>query len=198
MTGKRAVVAALCSIKSGVLKTGSTARAFFKRVSLPQPNTFSCSKAEGMLATLPKILRTGEWQLLAKKLSMYSMANLPSRSQIRRLSKESMERSIGNAPIRRLLSSGHTCPSTTLDNYCPWRAAGHTRPGLSPQTPPDFLARRVGRAGAAPSTPQEQGVVPSRWRATRLPLAPVGPQQPVGALPGPSVDRAHMLWLPDG
>jgi hypothetical protein len=55
--------------------------------SLPQPNTFSCSKAEGMLATMLKILRIGEWQLLAKKLGMHSTVNLPSRSQIRRLSK---------------------------------------------------------------------------------------------------------------
>jgi len=69
---------------------------------------------------------------------------------------------------------------------------------LWPQTHPCFLACDVGRGGAAPSTHQDQGLWTSRLRAKRPPLAPVVPQKTVGSLPCPIVDRAQMLWLPEG
>jgi hypothetical protein len=52
--------------------------------------------------------------------------------------------------------------------------------------------------GAAPSTHQDQGLVTSRLRAKRLPLAPVVPQKTVGSLPYPIVYCSQMPWLPCG
>jgi hypothetical protein len=71
-------------------------------------------------------------------------------------------------------------------------------PALWPQTPPCFLACGVGDMGAAPATPQDQGLVTSRLLATRLPLAPIVPQTTVRSLPRPIVYCAHMSWLPEG
>ena len=105
---------------------------------------------------------------------------------------------IGKLPIRRLPSRGNTFPYTTFDHCCPWRSAWHTPPDSSPQTPPCFLACGVGCVGAAPATPQAQGLLTSRPQARRLPLAPVVPQKTVGALPCPIVDRSQLAWLPGG
>jgi hypothetical protein len=112
--------------------------------------------------------------------------------------REKIVKQLANAPIRRLLSRGKTLPYTTFDHVFPWRAAWHTPPALWPQTPPGILACGVGGAGAAPATQQAQGLVTSRLRAKRLPLAPVVPQKTVSALPCPIGYGAQRPWLPGG
>ena len=49
--------------------------------------------------------------------------------------------------------------------------------------------------GAAPVTHQVQGLVTSRGCARHRPLAWCLPQNPLGALPGPSVDSGQSAWL---
>src|SRR2546428_10493936 len=74
----------------------------------------------------------------------------------------------------------------------------HSTPDWWPQTHPGFRACGVGCVGAAPSTPQDPGLLTSRPPARRLPLAPGVPQKTVGALPCPIEDGSHMAWLPAG
>jgi len=51
---------------------------------------------------------------------------------------------------------------------------------------------------AAPVTHQDQGLVTSRSRARRLPLASSMPQKTLGSLPCPIVYSVQIVWLPRG
>ena len=111
---------------------------------------------------------------------------------------------IGNAPIRRLLSRGHTFPYTTLDNFFPWRLAWHTPPTCGRRRIPVFL--RVVSAVSAPHHPPirikasgrlagEPNVCPWHLSCPRKPSVPCRVQSSTahtchGSLAGPV-----SLWL---
>jgi hypothetical protein len=98
---------------------------------------------------------------------------------------------IGNAPIRRLLSRGHTSPPPLLTPF--FRGAPPGTPFRLVAADASLFSSMWCRPwGAAPSTHQDQGLWTSRWRAKRLPLAPVVPQKTVGSLPCPIVGRVPL------
>ncbi len=102
---------------------------------------------------------------------------------------------IGKTPIRRLLSQEAIRPLyTTFEHFlCVVCRLAHSTPDVWPQTPPCFLSWGVSCGGAAPSTHQTPGLLTSRLPATRLPLAPVVPQQTVGFLPCPAARDSLQL-----
>src|SRR5215471_9564025 len=101
------------------------------------------------------------------------------------------------SPIRRLLSRGNTSPLPNFDvfflgsrRYTPL-SIGHLRRICV------FYPWRRLRC-AAPVTHQDQGLVTSRCRARRLPLASWMPQKTLGSLPCPIVYSVQIAWLPRG
>ena len=89
-------------------------------------------------------------------------------------------------------------PHTTCDIFFVAFRSAHSTPARPSGDASVFscLWRRL--QCAAPVTHQDQGLVTSRSRARRLPLAPSMPQKTLGALPCPSVYSVQILWLPHG
>jgi len=101
------------------------------------------------------------------------------------------------SPIRRLLSRGNTSPLPNFDVFF-LGSRRHTPPpiGHLRRIRVFYPWRRL--RCAAPVTHQDQGLVTSRCRARRLPLASWMPQKTLGSLPCPIVYSVQIAWLPRG
>jgi hypothetical protein len=112
----------------------------------------------GTLDAVNAALAKRGWQI---NTSFAERLNLDIRQHVaavgRRVNTLCKGERIGNPPIRRLLSRGHTSPYTTFDNFFPWRPAWHSPPTCGRRRIPVFL--HVVSAVGAPHHP------PSRSKA---------------------------------
>src|SRR4030095_5226779 len=101
-------------------------------------------------------------------------------------------------PLEGSCQEAKPLPSTTFGifSHCVPLGTLHPRLAVSDASVFSFPWRRL--QCAAPVTHQDQGLVTSRSRARRLPLASSMPQKTLGALPCPSVYSVQISWLPHG
>ena len=101
-------------------------------------------------------------------------------------------------PLEGSCQEAKPLPSTTFGIFSHCVPIGTLHPRLAILDASVFSCPWRRLQCAAPVTHQDQGLLTSRCRARRLPLASSMPQKTLGSLPCPSVYSVQIVWLPHG
>ena len=128
----------------------------------------------------------------SKAIDFYAFSRGSFRKPARNLIARAQRKS---HPLEGSCQEAIPLPFTTFDIFsrCVLLGTLHPRLAIADASVFSFPWRRL--RCAAPVTHQDQGLVTSRCRPRRLPLASWMPQKTLGSLPCPIVYSAQIAWL---